>query len=165
MVQPDDVLLTTAEVAIAVAGFSGVVAALAPRSQRAWPVGARQMLSTLLLSSGAIVAFSFLPLVILVGTDGVFVWPLASAIHAVYLFAIFALRLRQYLADEAARGSRETRLVGIAPAIFMSAAALQTANAVFLRAAWPYVAAMVLSTVAAFLVFAVILHLFWSQEN
>lgn len=57
-------LSTFAEVGVAIAGFSGVVAALGRNSFDSWPLAKRRIMALLLETSGLVVAFSIVPLVL-----------------------------------------------------------------------------------------------------
>jgi hypothetical protein len=74
-----DALATIAEIAIAVAGFSGVAAVLGRRSQGEWSPLDVFRLRALLLSSFSIVIFCFLPIVLsLTLLSSSSVWALSS---------------------------------------------------------------------------------------
>ena len=79
---PDAVLTTAIEVAIGIAGFSGVVVALGSRIGIEWPKSAPVSLSALLLMSISTVFFGFLPLLMLsAAVSEERVWSSASGIH------------------------------------------------------------------------------------
>ena len=162
MVEPEGVLTTAAEVAIAIAGFSGVVAALAPRSHGAWPAGATLFLAALLLSTAAIVCFSFLPLLVLSAGVVTHAWLLCSLLHAAYLLATSLYRARQM------RGQGiffTSILSALGPGLFVVALLVQLFNVFFVRSSWPYLVAIVVSLLGAFATFAALLQLLWSESD
>lgn len=162
MVEPDGVLTTAAEVAIAIAGFSGVVAALAPRSHGTWPPGAKLFVASLLLSTAAIVGFSFLPLILLSAGQATGTWVLCSMIHSTYLLVTTLYRFWQAKQQGLVFGGA---LAALGPCLFAIAFLIQLTNVVVLRSSWPYLAAIVLSLFGAFSIFAALLQLLWSETD
>lgn len=83
------------EVAIAIAGFSGIVAAVGRRGAGHWTEEDQLRLRILLTASGAALVFAFLPFVLadLVARD--LVWRIASGLLAIHVVAISAYRVRQ----------------------------------------------------------------------
>jgi hypothetical protein len=159
------ILTTAVEVAIAIAGFSGIVVVLGPRHARDWPETARLLLSALLLMAIAIVAFGFLPL--LLGAAGVSerLWPIASALHAVYLLCITAHRIRGRMRlprDQRRITVQEPVAGAVLATAVVGAFALQVANVFWLQTPWPYLAAIVLMVLAALGVFAALLWSLWA---
>ena len=61
---PSAVLTAAVQVAIATGGFAGIVIVLGPSRGAQWSYLSRMLLSALLLSTIAIVAFGFLPLIL-----------------------------------------------------------------------------------------------------
>ena len=60
----DDKLATFAEIGVAIAGFSGIVAAIGRDAYETWSPARRRLMSLLLETSGLTVAFSILPLIL-----------------------------------------------------------------------------------------------------
>jgi len=76
-----DALLTTAEVAITLAGFSGIVAVLGRRGHGEWQPQERMRLTMLLASSFMAVFFAMLPIALLgLGLGEAGAWSVSSAI-------------------------------------------------------------------------------------
>lgn len=78
-----EVLLTIAEIAIAVIGFAGIVSALRPRGSEAADAMHRLRLRLMVEASGVVMVFAFLPFLIGAELDGPELWAVASAILAV----------------------------------------------------------------------------------
>ena len=161
--ESEPILTTAIEVAIAIAGFSAVVVAIAPRRRSEWPEPARLSISALLLASIATVFFGFLPLLIFSAhVPESRAWPLASSAHVAYLAAMAAYRLRQ-LVRLPPDDSPQRRLILISSTVvFVAVASLQLTNAIWLQAPWPYLTSIVLMVVASFGIFASLLWQLWS---
>ena len=82
---PVETLLAIAEIATALAGFSGVVVVFGSRSQGSWQAGDRMRLGFLLEASLAAGGFALLTLLLLntTGDEGL-AWTAAGAIWALY---------------------------------------------------------------------------------
>jgi cation transport ATPase len=164
-VDDSSILTTAVEVAIAIAGFSGIVVVLGPRHARDWPETGRLLLSALLLMAIAVVAFGFLPLLLEAAGVSERLWPIASALHAVYLLCVTAYRLRERmrLPPGQRRITTQAPVAGAALAVaVVGAFALQLANVFWLQASWPYLAAIVLMVLGALGVFAALLWGLWA---
>lgn len=114
---------TIAEVAIALAGFSGIVAVLGQRSSGEWSPTERLRLRLLLEASLLVVFLSFLPSLMLRGTSASAAWRVSSGVCGlVHLLpmASFFLRWR--------RLGWQKPLHEPTPPLFFSAAALSLAT-------------------------------------
>jgi hypothetical protein len=158
---PEDILATTAEIGIALAGFSGIVAVLGARAQGAWSGADRFHLTMLLETSFAAVLWSFVPLVLLsaeVGPERV--WLLTSAAYVGYMLLQFPRRTRQISsADPAgpdANGELWFRVFVISGAVAHTL--LQVVNAVWLRAPWPHIVAVLWALTLGFVMFVRLLR-------
>ena len=60
----DDKLATFAEIGVAIAGFSGIIAALGRDPLDAWPLPRRRMMRVLLETAGLCVLFSLVPMIL-----------------------------------------------------------------------------------------------------
>ena len=149
---PQDALTTVAEIAIAIAGFSGVAAVLGRRSQGEWTPLDVLRLRMLLRISFSIVIFCFLPIVLLsasIAADST--WALSSAAWLAQFAVNAALFGREgrriaKLAGESIERGRVVRLLLLGGGI----AVLHVLNIVAVREAWPYLAALVASLTAPF---------------
>ena len=110
---PDaDVLLTIAEVAVAFAGFAGLVSILGRRSSRDPSVVQAARLRALIVSGLLVVAFAFVPFVpYRVGLSDLVVWRISSG-----LFALATAGVAWVAWDNA----RRVRAVGPSPRGFFS---------------------------------------------
>ena len=83
------------EVAIALAGFSGIVAAVGRRGAGHWSKADQLLLRILLTSSGAAILFAFLPFTMIDAVDPFIVWRILSGLLATWLLGIGIYRSRQ----------------------------------------------------------------------
>ena len=147
-----DALGTIAEIAIAVAGFSGVAAVLGRRSQGEWTPLDVFRLRALLLSSFSIVVFCFLPIVLdLTALAPSQIWALSSGAWLTWIAFTFALRISQVRRATAGTGDPiERRYAGFLTSIGLAALLLHGANLIIFRVEWPYVAAAICLLIAPF---------------
>jgi hypothetical protein len=94
--QEFDILLTMAEVAIALAGFAGVVTAFQRQSTGHWPPGSRIRFFAMVENSLGAFAFSLIPLAFLVaevpaGTT----WTACSVLLALFIMTRWVLSVRR----------------------------------------------------------------------
>jgi hypothetical protein len=155
------ILTTAAEVAVAIGGFSGIVVVLGPRRGEEWPASSRLLLSALLLMAIAIVGFAFLPLLLrAAAVSERTLWPIASALHAVYLTCVVGYRIRQmHRFPKDQRHLPAQPLIGVT---VLGVLVLQACNGLWLQAPWPYLAAIVLMVLGSFGVFAALLWQLWA---
>lgn len=160
---PDGILVASAEIAIAIAGFSGIVLAIGPRRLSELRDGARLVLSVLILVTASTVVFAFLPLLLSsAGISEAVLWRSASSIYAIYLACIATYRAVQH--RRLAAEDRPSGSFVLLPVLAMSALALQVANAVWLVTAWPYLTAIVMLNAAGLAVFSHLLGRFGSES-
>jgi hypothetical protein len=152
---PSTILTSVIEVAIGVAGFSGIVAALSRRneqmSEEAW-----HYLTILLSGSATAIFASFLPLILISGglaEDRVWMYPSAL------LFG-YTLFRNAYLINRARLSTEiKTRPINyVAFSLAVTVMVLCLLNAAIIRAAWPYLTSMVLTVLTAGLAFVALLH-------
>ncbi len=161
---PNGVLATSAEIAVAIAGFSGIILAVSPNRLSELHDGTKIILSALILVTASTIAFSFVPLLMSAAAlPERTIWTSASSLHAVYLTGIALYRIKQ-----TRRLSREERPSGsflLLPVLAMSALALQLANALWLCAAWPYLTSIVMLNVSGLAIFSNLLGRFASDAQ
>ncbi len=147
-------LSTTAEVAIGIAGFSAVFAAVARRSPNAWHSQEALSLSILLAASASAVFASLAPFLLLdAGFSAESTWATASALYGVWLLGIILLRMRQGVRlGVATAASRATALATLAIAFLM------LINTASLHSSWPYVLAVYWQLFVAFTAFLTLLR-------
>ena len=138
-------LSVTAEVAIGIAGFSAVFAAVARRSPNAWHSAEALLLSILLGASASAVFASLVPFLLLDAT--------ASALFGAWLLGVVALRVRQ---GERLRAGTVGRRAGAF--ITAAMAAFVLINAASLQTSWPYVLAVYWQLAVAFTAFLMLLR-------
>jgi len=159
-VDPYDALQTIAEIAIAIAGFAGIVAVMGRRAGGEWIEPDLFRLHMLLRLSFEVVLFAFLPLVLaLASLPAATAWASVSALRAAYVLAASYFTARR-IRDAARVHPEEVSRPFIAATALLAilVLALLGFNAVFAREAWPYVAAMVLGLVMPFLMFMRLLN-------
>ncbi len=146
---PADVLQTVAELAVAFAGFSGIVAALGPRSEGGLFPEDRVRLSVLIGASLSTAAFALLPLLLFepVGVPGT-VWKIASAVYLPYGLAVVVVgerQTRRARAEDPELVNRVSRLPMLLSTfvVFPLVLALQVANVALWGRFTPYLVALV----------------------
>ena len=154
-----DVVLSAAiQVAIGIAGFTGIIIALSGGAK----IRTRERISVsiLLLASIATVALSFLPMILLnAGVAGASVWMTSSIIFIVYFVSIVSYRFYEFHH----LGTVMPRPILLGIFILSICAILQVANAIFIRESWPYLILVVSYVMYSFLVFAYLLWTLWSE--
>ncbi len=80
---PNEALLTIAEIAIATIGFAGIMSALRPSSSHSADAMHRLRLRLMVEASASVMVFAFLPSVLLGLVDSEKVWALGSGILAI----------------------------------------------------------------------------------
>jgi hypothetical protein len=160
--QPEEILPTLVELSVAVAGFSGVVAALSARGPSEWTVVQRGFFSALLGSTAISTGVAVLAMVLLSAPVAeTAVWAVASSAHLFFLVAIIAIRSREILA---VRSEVHPASIAILAAI-LSIAAAQAANAAVLRAGWLCVAALGLYSILGFIYFVILVRQLWVDSQ
>jgi len=82
-VDPNEALLTIAEIAIATIGFAGIMSALRPSSSHSADAMHRLRLRLMVEASASVMIFAFLPFVLQVLVDSERIWTFGSGILAV----------------------------------------------------------------------------------
>jgi hypothetical protein len=154
-VRAEDVLLMTAQLGVAIAGFSSVASALSDRQRAAGSARRRFANSVLVTASISAVVWSVVPLVLLAAevAAGV-VWQISSAGWVTFQGGAAVYRLR------------ETRVLGGAPSlsarIFLAplsaCVALQLWNGASAAQAWPHLVGVVFSLFVAMVSFFLLAH-------
>jgi hypothetical protein len=91
------------EVAVGIAGFSGIVAAVGRRREGQWDPMDQLLLRVLLLASGIAILFSFLPFTLIELMEPRLVWRILSGLLAAWVLGIAIIRTRQGFQLGAAR--------------------------------------------------------------
>ena len=91
----DSALGSIIEVAITLAGFSGIVAAMGRRGAGQWSSADQLLLRILLMSSGVAILFAFLPFILIDMLESSLMWRLLSGVLVLWLIALAIIRMRQ----------------------------------------------------------------------
>ena len=143
---PQTTLSTAAEVGIGIAGFSTIAATFAQRRGQAAPAATWVLLRSLLQSSAIVVFFCYLPMVLSqTGLHENHIWRFASCVYIAWIIFAFIQNMRDPVAQSP---DRSLRYISIGfGAVSLS---LNVANALFVTAAWPYLAALASGLFIAF---------------
>jgi hypothetical protein len=151
-VSAESFLSSAVEVAVGIAGFAGIVAAIRHRDISSWAHGERILLRMLLLASGMAVSFALLPAVLVeAGLPEATIWRVGSGALLVWQVAIAVHRGRQFRATGTAPPFSRGLYAWIGPILL-----LQASN-VYLGASWPYLLGVFSLLVNAFIFFLVLM--------
>lgn len=142
------------EVAIGIAGFSGIVAAVGRRGAGHWTDADQLRLQVLLTASGVALVFAFLPFVLVDLIGDRLVWRSCSALLAIHTTGISIHRIRQ--ASLAGIG----QAVGLRPSLLILQAAVALmlgVNAFYWASPSVYVLGVLWGVFAAFMAFVSLL--------
>jgi len=151
-----DYLALIAEVAVGVAGFSGIVAALTRRSSEEWRAIDVVRLQVLLFVSISVVTWALLPALLLSsGIEGPSLWRFTSGAWLLVTTPLVYSRVRKVVAviSENSQDTSTALSVYVAALLFATFA-LQVANVVSVAAPWPHLGCLTLDlllTLALFL--------------
>jgi hypothetical protein len=141
--EAEGILTALAEIAIAIAGFSGIVVAL-DRSGQPWSELDRARLSMLLQVSLSCVFWSLLPIALhLANLPPTSVWLWSSGLWLAYMCAVLAHRLRRI--SRVAIPDEDPSVRWVLAFMFVTvgiALVVQLANVVWLAQPWPHVLAL-----------------------
>lgn len=146
--EPTDVLATVAELAVAFAGFSGIVAALGPRDEGGLFPEDRVRLRVLIGSSLSTAAFAFLPVLLWeVAGSPATVWAISSAAYLPYGIAIIFVSerdVKRARAEDPELANRVSRLPMLLSTyvVFPLVLALQFANVALWGRFTPFLVAL-----------------------
>ncbi len=163
---PHDILTTMAEIAIALAGFSGIVAVLGRHASGSWSEEDRLRLGILLQTSFGAVCWSLAPLLLFSAeASPQLTWLLTSGGYAAYLTGSMAYRV--YRVRAVARAHPEIPIDrGYAALMFFggfAVVALAVANAWSLQTLWPHAVCVLFSLIVGFIQFVRLLRSSWSS--
>ena len=149
----ESLLITYVQVAVAISGFSGIVVSLGKRGRGEWSYHERQLLYTLLGTSGGCALLSALPLVLAsTGIAEPTVWSASSGCSVVLQLGLMVARARQVVRD-ADTLARERWMVAGGFAGGVVCVALQLVNCVWLGVAWPHLTTITWHLAVSFIVF------------
>lgn len=144
---PSTTLSTSAQIAVAIAGFAGVVAAFRNESVHDWTRIERFWLRLLLLNSILPLAFSMVGLLLLaIAPAPPAMWRWCSGLAALFLLPYATMIVRNLAGFprgelEAAGGARFTSYVLVV--LLVAVCLLQLCNVAILDSFWPYFCAIV----------------------
>jgi hypothetical protein len=159
--QPSELLSTLVEFSVAVAGFTGVVAALSPRQLSEWTEIQRGFFSALLGSTAISAGVSILAMVMLSApVSASTAWSATSSVHLVLLLVVLAIRSREFRsADSGLHPASILVLLAVCGLVF-----LQAINAVLVHAGWLCVAGLGAYAFLSLLYFVVLVRQLWSDS-
>jgi hypothetical protein len=149
------------EVAIAIAGFSGIVAAVGRRAEGGWTASDQLNLWILLTASGATIFFAFLPFILLGPFEPAAAWRVGSGLFALYLFGIHVYRLRQ-ASKLGGEGEKRIRL-RLVPQPLVAVA--MSSNAIWFAEPWLYLFGVAWGVFVAFITFVALLLGSWHESS
>lgn len=151
------------EVAISIAGFSGIVAAVGRRGAGHWSKADQLSLRILLTASGMTMLFAFLPFILVDVLDAPLMWRVLSGVLAVWLLGIFFYRRRQIAAAglRPGIGVRSPYVLAATIAFF----AILGANAIFFASSSLYLVGMLWITFIPFFTFVALLLSSWGDAE
>ena len=157
----EDVLVTTAEVAIGLAGLSGIVAAvIGSRASVRWSPIQKLRLTELLRTSFGAVVFSLFPLILLsAGVSNSTSWLVASLTWLGYIGVAIALQVPRVRALLPEAHAETPWMIYVLFTILIATVSLQLFNVVFLHVAWPHLVTMLGSLIVGFVMFVRLLFL------
>lgn len=151
--QSADLLTVLAELALGVAGFSGVIVALGQK-QRTWQLLDKLRISFLLFNALIVVVFSLTPLGLFsADVDTGYVWLISSSlflatfVHVPFSYRALVRSARSY------DGFKSAQIHYMNQAIQVIAAIMLVLNVLYFREVWPHVLSLGLILLLAFIVF------------
>ena len=159
---PSDFLSTVAQVAVAIAGFSGIVVAVGQRTVRDLAPVDRVRLVGLVADTSLALMLSLMTMILL-NTDIALsrVWLVCSAVEAIVIPVSYGIRFRYAFRTAAAdvtRAHARATLAIFLP-ILIVVFLLQAYNVVLLREFWPFAVGLVFHVWASLAVFGGLLFM------
>ena len=159
-------LSSAIQVAIAIAGFSGIVVALGRRGASDWTQYNEMRFQVLLAGSAGTLIFAFLPFVLIDLVRPGLAWRVVSALFLIFLIGIMILRLRQVRRLRMSFAERP-RLLHINPWLFgvvqVIVLAMLVGNMIWFASSSLYVVAVIWSLAISFLAFVTLLLESWRE--
>lgn len=161
MVDAYDTLSLLAEIAIAIAGFSGIVIALGGQSLSAVTVLEKRRLNNLFVLSGFVLFVALLAIALLhLGLDDTTIlWRSGSAAILVLVTPWLIVDIHKILNLESTERQKVNWVVFyLFDAVAVGGLVLQVLNVFFIMQDWPFILAMVIATAGAFQQFILIVQ-------
>lgn len=155
-----EAILTTAiEVGVGIVGFTGIVIALIGRKRTGLY---RILVSALLISSIATIAFSYLPLFLIeISVKPPMLWMVCSGILVLYIPTVAVVRYLQFGSleniDKEWEGEMYIWITRLLTIVMIALALLQLVNVFYLQAQWPYILVVVSYVLLSLSIFAILI--------
>jgi hypothetical protein len=150
-----EILIGIAEIATALAGFTGVVVVFGSRSHGSWETGDRLRLAFLLEASLTAGGFALLALILLNSQlPRQMTWAIVSALWALFMCCSLYISYRKISESRLKNDDIDRTANGIVAAIFVALIALQCVNVLVWREFAPLLAALVANLAGAAMQFA-----------
>ena len=160
-----DLLTIIAEIALGLAGFAGVIAALGPR-QRRWQLLDRLRIIALLLNSFLVLIFALVPLGLAAAKfEEKEIWFYSSLVYILFQFHIPFKFRAIFRSVEGYKGFASLPIGYTILAIELSGAGLLMLNVVSLKAAWPHILTLGIVLTTGFFIFAELLVILISENR
>ncbi len=158
----DSALGASIEVAIAIAEFAGIVAAVGRRNPGGWTAGDQIRLRILLTASAVAGLFAFLPFVLFeAGLAPTLAWRVGSGAQAAWLVGIMGYRARQSSLAGASTTLPLARIVLLGAVIVVGL----LFNAAYLAQSWIYIVGVIFQLGVGFWAFVGLLLGSWRDRS
>jgi hypothetical protein len=162
----DSILSGAIEVGVGVAGFTGVIVALA--SSRGRKDTLTPLFQTLLFVAIATVMFAFLPyLAMQLGLSDSLLWMVCSGVYIIYLPIILLIRFKQsskFSVETPTEYIMARRVLSTFGFGMLTIGALQVLNLFLFQTHWPYLLLVIFYVFFALSTFAVITLMLWNSS-
>jgi hypothetical protein len=155
--EPGEILSTAAQIAVALAGFAGVVVVFRRESVHEWPALDKYRLRLLLSNSVVPLVLCIIGLLLLgikPAPSGIWRWCSGVAFCVISPWVITATAVFHRFKLYRSQGARANFMSYLFTTLWVAIILLQLYNAALLAAFWPFFAGIVLPLVAAILQFA-----------
>lgn len=164
--QPSEALSASAQVAVTLAGFAGVVVAFRSRSVHEWSRIDKFRLQILLTNSAVPFVMSILAMVLLsTSLDVATIWRLCSLFTFIMLVVAgrsYGTAMRRFPREEFKVSGGRSAVLYTASAVAIAVTLLQLYNVISLQTFWPFFAAIATLLVLAMLQFILLVS---AQDN
>ena len=148
-------LIGVSEIAIALAGFTGVVVAFGSRSSGAWHPGDRLRLTFLLEASLTAIGFALLALLLINSPiPESIAWTVSSALWAVFMIGSLWFSRKKITSSRESHGDIDHWSNRLIATMFLVLVFVQIANAILWHDFYPFLAALLLNLAGAAMQFA-----------
>ncbi|MGR9089819.1 MAG: hypothetical protein ACU85U_04475 [Gammaproteobacteria bacterium] len=160
-----DLLTIIAEIALGLAGFAGVIAALGPRN-RSWQILDRLRIIALLLNSFLVLIFALVPLGLAAAKiEESDIWIYSSTAYLLFLLHVPFKFRAIFSAARTYDGFKSFPIGYTILTVELSGAVLLLANVGIYKTAWPHIAALGIILITGFFIFAELLVILVSEKR